>query len=213
MPTWCCLVRPPCAHTLPPGCRRKSPPGLPAGWRSRLLSTSTPLDLGLTVNIPAGVDQQAGTWRARPLQRPPQMFLGQLLASLNSVLRKSKAQKSKRELTYLCFLILFPILSYSILFSSVIFCSTLWASQVAVVVKDLPTNAGDLGSTPESGRSSEEGNSNRLQYSCLENSRVRGDWRATVHGIPKIQTWLSANTHTHSIIFHSILICGALLRI
>ena len=124
MPTWCCLVRPPCAHTLPPGCRRKSPPGLPAGWRSRLLSTSTPLDLGLTVNIPAGVDQQAGTWRACPLQRPPQMFLGQLLASLNSVLRKSKAQKSKRELTSLFFdSFSYPILLYLILFCNILFYS------------------------------------------------------------------------------------------
>ena len=30
-------------------------------------------------------------------------------------------------------------------------------------------NAGDLGSIPESGRSSGEGNGNPLQYSCLEN--------------------------------------------
>ena len=27
-----------------------------------------------------------------------------------------------------------------------------------------------------------EGNGNRLQYSCLENSMDRGAWRATVHG-------------------------------
>ena len=53
----------------------------------------------LAVNLATDVDQQAGTWRARPLQCPPQMFLGQLWASLNSVLTKSKSQKSKRELT------------------------------------------------------------------------------------------------------------------
>ena len=34
--------------------------------------------------------------------------------------------------------------------------------------------AGDLGSSPESGRSPEEGNGNPLQYSRLENSMDRG---------------------------------------
>ena len=32
-----------------------------------------------------------------------------------------------------------------------------------------PCNVGDLGCIPELGRSSGEGNSNPLQYSCLEN--------------------------------------------
>ena len=36
-------------------------------------------------------------------------------------------------------------------------------------VINLPTNAGDLGSFPGSGRSPGEGNSNPLQYSCLGN--------------------------------------------
>ena len=35
-------------------------------------------------------------------------------------------------------------------------------------------NARDLGSIPESGRSSGEGNGNPLQYSCLENPMGRG---------------------------------------
>ena len=35
--------------------------------------------------------------------------------------------------------------------------------------KDSACNAGDLGSIPGSGRSPGEGNSNPLQYSCLEN--------------------------------------------
>ena len=38
-------------------------------------------------------------------------------------------------------------------------------------VKASACNAGDLGSIPESGRSPGEGNSNPLQYSCLENPR------------------------------------------
>ena len=37
-------------------------------------------------------------------------------------------------------------------------------------------NAGDLGSIPVSGRSPGEGNSNPLQYSCLENPMDRGAW-------------------------------------
>ena len=51
------------------------------------------------------------------------------------------------------------------------------ASQVALVLKNLPANAGnirDMGSIPESGRSPGEGNGNPLQYSCLENPMERG---------------------------------------
>ena len=53
------------------------------------------------------------------------------------------------------------------------------------VVKNLPANAGDLGSIPESGRSPGEGNGNPSQYSCLRNPMHRGAWRATVHGVTK----------------------------
>ena len=68
------------------------------------------------------------------------------------------------------------------------------------VVKNLPANAGDTRDTgliPESGRSPGEGNSNSLWYSCLENSMDRWAWRATVHGVMKSRTRLSAHTHTH----------------
>ena len=44
---------------------------------------------------------------------------------------------------------------------------------------------GDLGSIPGSGRLPEEGNGNRLQYSCLKNSMGRGTWWATVHGVAR----------------------------
>ena len=37
-------------------------------------------------------------------------------------------------------------------------------------------NAGDLGSIPRLGRSPGEGNSNPLQYSCLENPMDGGGW-------------------------------------
>ena len=36
------------------------------------------------------------------------------------------------------------------------------------MVKNLPANAGDVGSMPGLGRSLEEGNGNPLPYSCLE---------------------------------------------
>ena len=67
--------------------------------------------------------------------------------------------------------------------------SAFCASQVALVVKNPPGNAGDLkdmGSIPGLGRSPGEGNGNPLQDSCLENSMDRGAWKATVHGVPKI---------------------------
>ena len=53
------------------------------------------------------------------------------------------------------------------------------------VIKNLPANAGDVGSIPELGRSPGEGNGSPLQYSCLENPTDREAWRATVQGVPK----------------------------
>ena len=55
--------------------------------------------------------------------------------------------------------------------------------------------AGDKGSISGPGRSP-GGNGNPRQYSWLENSMDRGTWRATVHGVTKTQTWLSAWAHT-----------------
>ena len=60
------------------------------------------------------------------------------------------------------------------------------------VVKNLPAHAGDTSSILRSGRSTGEGNGNPLQYSCLD----QGAWQATVHGVPKSQTWLSDWTAT-----------------
>ena len=60
------------------------------------------------------------------------------------------------------------------------------SSQLALVVKTPPANAGDVrdvGSTPGPGRSPGGGNGNLLQYSCLENPMDRGAWRATVQRI------------------------------
>ena len=55
----------------------------------------------------------------------------------------------------------------------------MWASQMALVVKNLPTNAGDTREEdliPGLGRSSEVGNGNLLQHSSLENFMDRGSW-------------------------------------
>ena len=51
------------------------------------------------------------------------------------------------------------------------------------VAKNLPVNAGDVGSIPESGRSPGEGNGNPFQEPCLESPMDRGAWWATVHGV------------------------------
>ena len=67
----------------------------------------------------------------------------------------------------------------------------IWASQVALVVKNLSTNAGDKrdsGLIPGSERSPGGGHGNSLYYSCLENPTNRGAWRATVHGVAKSWT-------------------------
>ena len=68
------------------------------------------------------------------------------------------------------------------------------------VVKNPPANTGDAGDTvnPGLGRSPGEGNSNPLQYSCLQNSMDRGAWWAIVHGVAKSQTQLSAHVRTHT---------------
>ena len=58
-------------------------------------------------------------------------------------------------------------------------------------------NAGDLGSSPGLGRSPGEGNSNPLQYCCLENPMDRGAWYATVYGVAKSWTQLSDFTSLH----------------
>ena len=66
-------------------------------------------------------------------------------------------------------------------------------SQVVLVIKNPPANAGDLrdtGSILGSGRSPGGGHGNPLQYCCLENPMDRGDWWATVHGVTQSRIWL-----------------------
>ena len=61
------------------------------------------------------------------------------------------------------------------------------------VVQNLPAT-GDAGSISGSGGSLGERNGNPLQYSCPKNSKDRGAWQGTVHGVAK--NWAQLSTHT-----------------
>ena len=66
--------------------------------------------------------------------------------------------------------------------------------------KNLPTNAGNVGSIPWPGRPPRKGNGNPLQYYYLGNSMERGAWLATVHWIAKesdTTEWLNNNIGCH----------------
>ena len=74
-----------------------------------------------------------------------------------------------------------------------------WASQVALVVKNLPVNAGNLRDSswiPGSRRTPGGEHGNPLQYSCLGNPMDREAWWATAHGVTKSRTWLSTQAHS-----------------
>ena len=53
--------------------------------------------------------------------------------------------------------------------------------------KESASDVRHLDSVPGLGRSPGEGNSNPLQYSCLENSMDRGAWQATVHEVSRVR--------------------------
>ena len=85
-------------------------------------------------------------------------------------------------------------------------------SQVALVVKNPPANAGDsrnMGSIPGSGRSPGVGNGNPLQYSCLENFMDRGAWQATFPGAAESWTWLSTE-HSRWCVCVCVCVCKLL---
>ena len=66
------------------------------------------------------------------------------------------------------------------------------------MIKNLPANKGDEREAvliPGPGRSPEEGNGNKLQYSCLGNSTDRGAWWATVLEVAESDT-IERLTHT-----------------
>ena len=78
--------------------------------------------------------------------------------------------------------------------------SHLGASQVVLIVKNPPANAGDTKDTgliSGSGRSPGGGHVNPLQYSCLENLMDREAWWATAHRVTKSWKQLKQlSTHT-----------------
>ena len=64
----------------------------------------------------------------------------------------------------------------------------MYSSQVVLEVKNPPANVRDVrdtGSIPVLGRSPGGQHGNPLQFSCLENPKDRGVWRATVHRVAK----------------------------
>ena len=66
-------------------------------------------------------------------------------------------------------------------------------------------HAGDAGSVPGLGRSPGGRRGNPLQYSFLENTKNRGAWRATVHGVTKSQTQLK-RLSTHACIHIDVVV-------
>ena len=65
------------------------------------------------------------------------------------------------------------------------------------VIKNPPVSAGDVGLIPGLVSSPGGGNSNPLQYSCLDDPMDRGNFWATVHGIARVRyDW--AHTHAYT---------------
>ena len=67
----------------------------------------------------------------------------------------------------------------------------LWASRSVLMAKNLSAKAGytrHMSSIPGLERSPGGGNGSPFRYSCLEDSRDRGDWWAAVHGVARYQT-------------------------
>ena len=79
-----------------------------------------------------------------------------------------------------------------------------WASEVALLVENMPANTGvvrDTGSIPGSERSPGGGHGNLLQYSCLENLMDGGAWRATNHEVAQSRTRLEELSTHRSFLF------------
>ena len=67
------------------------------------------------------------------------------------------------------------------------------ASKVTLMIKNPPTNAGDIrdmGLIPGLGKSPGEEHGNHSSNLCLENPMGRGAWWATVHKVTQNQTQL-----------------------
>ena len=79
------------------------------------------------------------------------------------------------------------------------------------VVKNLPANAGDVGSILGLGRSPGKGNDSPLHYYCLGNPMDRGTCQATVHGVAKesdMTEWLNNRNKSTWLMFTSDRLMG-----
>ena len=90
---------------------------------------------------------------------------------------------------------------------------------LALVVKNLPADAGDsgdagdVGSTSGLGRSPGRGHGSSLQHSCMENPMDRGAWWAAVHRITKSWPRLKRlSTHTQ-LCTHFLELFGSFFKI
>ena len=104
-------------------------------------------------------------WQPTPIFLPGELHGQRCLAGYSSGVTKSRSQ-------------LQPFSTQN----STRFRDHLGVSQVALVIKNLPANAGDAGNTGSisgSGRSPGGGHGKLLQYSCLENPMDRGAWWVT----------------------------------
>ena len=91
-------------------------------------------------------------------------------------------------------------------------CTLIGASQVVLVVKNLPASAGDIrdgDSAPGSGRSPGDGDGNPLQYSCLGDAMDRGALWAMGHGSQRVRRYWSDLAHTYAHCYgHSAFWCS-----
>ena len=123
------------------------------------------------------------------------------------------------QLIYLCFYFVLCYLHYDLMcvciYTSFTCMTSCWTSNKSFLIwvfmgfpggsvvknktkqkqKNMPANAGDVGSIPGLGRPPGEGNGNPLQYSCLENPMDRETCQATVPGVAK--NWTRLSTHAH----------------
>ena len=136
-------------------------------WKSRL-----PTQPALSVCVGGGHSFFCGVWMNQSSHYLKVSCLVRLLLSSTCVWRK---QPLRGRFFVLCTLV---FTDYRLLASPMDFTGS-------SVVKNPPANAGDVSSTPGSGRPPGKGDGNPCLCSCLGNPMDRESWQATVHGVTK----------------------------
>ena len=77
----------------------------------------------------------------------------------------------------------------------------MWASQVVVVVKNLPANAGDWGDPSQGQEDPLEEMATHSSILAWRIPQTRGAWWVTVRGVKGSQTGLKQLSTTHSFLF------------